>query len=226
MTVTEKPLTHEQFAWLMSLPPDHRERIAWSGRPEFESMRALYERFESAPRSSVSEAELSEAVATLERRFRGELASESGVAPNAARPAIRPVRSGRTWWAPIFRPALATAAVVVVAVAGVWFAARPRPTALRGAEDTPVIQEPRQVADGLEIHWTPVAGAESYRLSFVDDSMREIAAVEAWPGTRYSLKASALPPGLEHGADVILQVQPVRARAAAGAVGTRSLRVP
>jgi hypothetical protein len=114
---------------------------------------------------------------------------------------------------------------MVVAAGAVWFAARPRSTMMRGAQDTPVILEPRAVADGLEIRWTPVAGAESYRLSFVDDSMREIAAVEAWPGTTYSLKTSALPPGLVHGASVVVQVQPARG-GSGGAAGTRSIRVP
>jgi hypothetical protein len=118
------------------------------------------------------------------------------------------------------------AAVMVVAVAGVWFVTRPRSTAVRGVQDAPVVLEPRHFAEGLEIRWTPVAGAESYRLSFVDDSMREIAAVEAWHGTSYSLKISALPQGLEHGARVILQIQPLRAGATEGSVGTRSIRVP
>jgi hypothetical protein len=223
--VNETPLTHEQFAWLMSLPPDHPERIAWSGRPEFESMRSLYEQFEGARPSNFSERGLREAEVALERRFRDALPSESRVDAAPSRPAAGPRRPSRPWWIAFPRPALAMAAVVV-AVAGIWFATRPRSTTLRGAQDAPVILEPRHVAEGLEIRWTPVAGAASYRLSFVDDSMREIAAVEAWPATRYSLKASALPPGLEHGAKVIMQVQPVRGGAAEGAVATRSIRVP
>ena len=89
-----------------------------------------------------------------------------------------------------------------------------------------MILEPRHIAEGLEIRWTPVAGAESYRLSFVDDSMREIAAVEDCRDTRYLLKSSALPSGLGHGARVLLQIQPVRFGAAKGAAGTRSILVP
>jgi len=223
--VNETPLTPEQFARLMSLPADHPERLAWNGRPEFESMRSLYEQFESVPPSSVSERELREAEVALERRFREALPSEPGVDAAIPRPAARPERASRPWWIAFPRPALAMAAVIV-AVSGIWFTTRPRSTALRGAQDVPVILEPRRVAESLEIRWTPVAGAEGYRLSFVDDSMREIAAVEAWPGTRYSLEASALPPGLEHGIDVIMQVQPVRGGVAGGAAGMRSIRVP
>ncbi len=219
------PLTPERFARLMSLPPDHPERAAWNGRPEFEAMRALYERFEGAHPSGVPDHELRDAEAVLERRFREALPSESRVATVRPRPAARPERPGRPWWAALPRPVIAMA-TVLVAVAGIWFAARSRSTALRGAEDAPVILEPRQAAESLEIRWTPVAGAESYRLSFVDDSMREIAAVESWPGTRYSLEASSLPQGLEHGARVIVQVQPVRAGATWGATATRSILVP
>jgi hypothetical protein len=188
-------------------------------------MRALYERFEVERTSGVSERELREAEAELERRFRGALPLESGPEPAGSRPIARPERSIRPWWAALPRPALAMAAVLV-ALSGVWFATRPRSTVMRGVADAPVILEPLRVTEGLEIRWTPVAGAESYRLSFVDESMREIASVEFWPETRYSLKASALPPGLEHGARVIVQVQPVHAGATAGATATRSIRVP
>jgi hypothetical protein len=219
------PLTPEQFAWLMSLPADHPERVAWSGRPEFESMRLLYDQFEGARGSSVSDGALREAEVVLERRFRDAPQSESRLDPAGARPA-RQGKTPRPWWDVIPRPAFAMAAAMIVVVAGVWLAARPRSTALRGAQDAPVILEPRHVAEGLEIRWTPVAGAGSYRLSFVDDSMREIVAVEDWPGTSYRLKTSALPPGLGHGASVIFQVQPVRGAAPEGAVGTRSIRVP
>jgi len=221
--VSETPLTHEQFAWLMSLPPDHPERRAWSGRPEFESMRSLYERFEGADRSGAALDAASEA--ELERRFREALPSRPAVEASGWRPAARVERPARSWWLLIPRPALAVAAVVVVATAGLWFAGRPRTTMMRGAEDAPVIEEPRPISNGLEIRWTAVAGAESYRLSFVDDSMREIAAVEAWPSTSYLLDPAALPPGLGRGARVIVEVRPVRG-GSAGAAATRSIVVP
>jgi len=224
--MSRMPLTAEQFGWLMSLPPDHPERIAWSGRPEFESMRALYEQFEGARELNVSDLALREAEAELEQRFRVALPSEPGVAAAGSRPAARPARPTRPWLALSLRLAFAMAAVMVVAAAGVWWSARPRSSAVRGAQDAPVILEPRRVAEDLEIRWTPVAGAESYRLSFVNVSMREVAAVEDCRGTRYLLRTSALPPGLEHRAEVILQVEPLRAGVTVGAVGTRSIRVP
>lgn len=223
--MSETPLTPERFAWLMSLAADHPERVAWGGRPEFESMRSLYEQFEGARGSDVSDRELREAEEFLERRFHDVLPSVAGIDAPGARPVKRAGRPGRPWWSTRTR-AFAMAAVMVAVFAGVWLAARPRSTTLRGADDAPVILEPRDVAEGLEIRWTPVAGAGSYRLSFVDDSMREIAAIESWPGTSYRLKTSALLPGLEHGARMIVQVQPVRGGAPEGAVGTRPIRVP
>lgn len=222
--MSEMPLTPEQFAWLMSLPADHPERIAWSGRPEFESFRALYEQFESSP-GAESDPEMRKAVAELEHRFRAAGRSEPLIEPPEARPAAQRERPARSWWSIVPRPVFAAAALVIVTIGGVWLAARPRPEVFRGV-DSAMIPESRRVAEGLEIRWTAVAGAESYRLSFVDDSMREIAVVEDYRDTRYLLKTSALPPGLEHGADVILQVQPVRAGASMGTTGTSPIRIP
>lgn len=221
--MTGTPLTHEQFAWLMSLPPDHPERLAWSGRPEFESMRALYEQFESPPAPAADDRAAREAEAEMERRFRDALPSEPVAPARPARPAAR--ETARPWWSVIPRPAYAMAAVVIVAAAGALYLTRPRVQEFRGAEGAPVILEPRRIEGGLEIRWTPVAGAASYRLSFVDDSMLEIAAVEARSGTSYRLESSALPPGLEHGARVMVQVRPVR-DGEAGPAGTTSLVVP
>jgi hypothetical protein len=111
------------------------------------------------------------------------------------------------------RPALAFAAVAIVAGITLWSTSRgPAPRAVRGGGETMalVLSEPRAISNGIELTWTPVAGAEAYRVVFYGADLKESAHVDGLVEARLVRRAGSLPSGLTGGAEVLAEVTALR----------------
>lgn len=127
----------------------------------------------------------------------------------------RPAPRDASWLAGLLtggrRFALAAAAVAIVAAAGWWSVGRlqERP-AVRGSGTAQSIELRSQpTAGGIELSWTPVAGATMYRLVFFGPDLSEQARVDSLVTTRFTLRSDRLPAGLARGRTVRVEVAAV-----------------
>ncbi len=204
--------TADDFARILSLPPEHPERRAAEKDPAFDAWERMQAVFESSQDAPLSEAEIAGPRAELSARLQRTL----GIAmPGASAPA-RSVRShgesgGWLGWfgAPAGRAALAFAVVAIVAASGWWISSRsPQEPAIRcgGSADALVLGEPDSAAGKLGLSWSAVPGAESYRVVFYDAELAEVARMDSVREPRLELLPGSLPAGLTAGARVEVEI--------------------
>jgi hypothetical protein len=219
--MSDPRFTPEEFARLLSLPPDHPDRRRAESDPGFEAWQRMLREFESPDAEALPKDEAAWADAELEAR----LADAIAPAQNARRE--RPVR--RAWWQlPATRPALAFASLAVVTFAAWWGMGRgPESPVARGVESAPLEwREARESQGTLPLEWTAAPGADSYRLVFSSARLEEVARVEGLTSTRYALDPTALPAGLERGRDVVVEVQALHGADVLLTSRSRPLRIP
>ncbi|MFN8586197.1 MAG: hypothetical protein U0704_00210 [Candidatus Eisenbacteria bacterium] len=177
--------------------------------------------------------------AAADARLRDTIAELTGVqerpaeaAAAAAPEGFRPARAERRspWWSfGGLRPALAFAALLVVASAGVaMWRANTSPPLMRDASGSQSFasRPALEVSDGWELGWSAQPGADRYQVHFSDASLRSVAELPVTNGLKATLRRDALPAGLRHGAEVAWQVVAYSGPDVVGATGMRTLRVP
>ena len=139
----------------------------------------------------------------------------------------------RGWWFGFtgLRLAGAFAALVVVGALGItlWRAqtsapvmrAFPSPGAAAFAAGSV-----REVDGGVELSWNVVLHATSYRVVFLDDSLRRMQQLAPTASTSAKLDAGALPAGLVHGRTVGWEVEALAGGDVLATSPTRALRLP
>jgi len=224
--MSEERFTPDEFARLVSLPASHPDRQRAERTSQFEAWRVMLREFEQPSGAPLSAAELAAAGRELERRVVQTLDPISRVV-------TRPSWSGAlsAWLrGPASRPALALAAIVVVTGAALWVATSrpPGPRAVRGAGEAPaiVLAPPRAVEGGIELRWTPVAGAEAYRVVFYGADLGESARVDGLSAPRLVLRRDALPSGLQHGGQALVEVTALRGGDPVATSPTRAITLP
>jgi hypothetical protein len=173
----------EELAEILDLDDSDPRRSHLGSCPRCRARLATYEEFRSAP-PAVTGPQLDDALSRLGHSMDEEIWGEA-----APRPKPRVVRSRPSWlsWPrfPILRPALVLAAVllVVVIVDSVRQQPSERGIVLRTEKtvgDDFEVDPPRLGTDGsLEVRWSPVTGADSYRVLFLSAKLEEIATVDA-----------------------------------------------
>lgn len=135
----------------------------------------------------------------------------------------RPVRERSGWLRRLFAPPAmryATAfAVLAVVAAAAWLVSRPpgAPIApggrvvpgerlVRGETVTAGAATVRATADGWELAWPRVEGAESYDVVFLDAELREVGRIAEVRGTSVRLVRDALPAGVVAGAPLLVEI--------------------
>jgi hypothetical protein len=232
--MTEERFTPDEFARLLSLPDDHPDRQRAERTPQFQAWCQMLQEFERPSNAPLPAAEIASAGRELEARLARGLGRAQ---PNGAGEAGPRPTSGRTfadsfaaWFrGPTMRPALAFAAVAVVAGFALWSASRPpAPRAVRGSGESAVLAvgEPRAISGGIELTWTQVDGAETYRVVFYGGDLRENARVDGLTEPRLRLQRNALPAGLTPGADVLAEVMAMRHGDPIATSKTRAIHLP
>ncbi len=185
-------------ATVAGLPDDHPLRAHARECPRCRALLDSYAAFATGDPGDVPAADLADADARLTRALANAIGAPAP-APTAARPAAD--RDPSVWerlWHPAMRPALAFAALALVAGAIVWW---PRegghggaPT-MRGEARAGVLEVTRaEWADGtLRLAWRPVAGAEDYELRCFSSALAEIGRVGPLTGDRADIATSRLP---------------------------------
>lgn len=224
----------EDLERALELPADHPRRRHLE---ECARCRSLADMLRDFATEAVAPVE--SGFAAVDASLRAEIAEITGVpealaevepAPRAAEVPAAPSR--KPWWsfgAP--RPALAFAALLVVASAGValWRANAPAPV-LRDASGTGAgafaTLPAKAIAGGLELTWFSEPGADAYRVVFLDGSLRDVARTAPSADTSFVLAPASLPDGLVHGAEVAWQVEALAGGDVVATTSARPLRVP
>lgn len=205
--MTDERLSPDEFARLLSLPENHPDRLRVASTPEFVARVRLLREFE-APSDDLLPPDGLSAARELEAR----LARGGGApAPRETRGAVVRALIGLFGGTP--QRALAFASVLVIAMTGTWLMTREAPDrAVRGGSHGSAIEiaAPRATANGIELSWTPMAGADAYRVVFYASNLEELARVGPIHGTRLELRSGALPAGLRAGTDVLAEVTALR----------------
>ena len=230
--MTERPFSPEEFVRLLSLPEDDPERRQAESTGMLEAWRRMLREFEAPPPSTVGPAELASADAALERRTRDMLAAGAGAragsrAPGSAGPGLL-ARLAAAMFQPALRPALALAAIVVVAGASWWWVSDRSQRAVRGVggEGGIVVAAHTEPGGALELTWAPVPGAEGYRARFFGATLRELARLDGIPEPRLRLKRDSLPLGLTAGEEILVEVAAVRGGDVIAVSSSRAVRLP
>lgn len=194
-----EPLSPEEFARLVALPPDHPERLLAEQSPEFAARQRLLEAFESQAQDVAGSAD----AASAGRELVARLTRAAPMAPSTTR--------RHAWRTPRF--AVAAAAALALAASSLWWAARPRPEpAVRGDAGASefVLLAPVVVRDGVELRWTPATGADRYRILLHGADLREVARIEVEAGTRVVLRPASLPREIASGSELLAEVEAMR----------------
>lgn len=228
--MTDQRFTPEEFARLLALPPDHPDRRRAESDPRWGAWRRMLAAFESRAALGLDDGELRAADAALAPRLEAEIGVAPGrlygeTAPSPVRRARQP-RGFGAWFRPAWTPALAFAAMLVVA-GGVWIYAgrEPAPRVVRsGDAGAPVVT--LSVAGGRELRWNAVPGASEYRVTFLGPDLREIATVAGLTATTLKLDPGNRPAGLVSGAEVAATVAAYRDGLLLAESKTKALRLP
>lgn len=230
------PFSPEEFVRLLSLPSDHPDRVRAESSGALDAWRSMHREFETPALAGASARELAEADVVLGRRLDEVLlANGARGGGRATRMASalddhQGVRTRIAAWlqAPSLRPAFALAALAVILSAG-WWATRPHaPAAVRGAGGTAgiVVSIAPASAGVVEISWTPVAGADAYRVRLFGAELNEIWRRDGILEPRLRLAADARPVGLAAGTEVLVDVIALRAGDAIAYSRAKALRLP
>ena len=195
----------EDVAAVLAAPDDDPRRAHARDCPKCGALLAAYRLYEAMP----APADAAE-VAAAEARLQAFIAREIGGSDTAREPRPTPRLADRRPRVRWFQPALAFAAIAIVAVAMLW----PRSTVgpphvtLRGAPATapPVaLRGPRVAAGRFTAHWAAVAGAEKYEVRFYGTDLAHLGAL-ASTDTLVDVDASSLPFTLDPARKVLVRV--------------------
>lgn len=205
----------EQLARVRELPAGSAERAHVDACPRCRARLVALAEFERTDVALPREAGAEHAIARLD----AEIEALTSAPAVAARAPEGPGWLMRLFAPPAVRFAGAFAALVLVAAAG-WLVMRPAGESLvpgervvRGDGAVPGAPSLASVADGWEITWPAVAGAESYDVVFLDAELRELGRVTGVTGTMLSLRRGALPAGISPGTTLLIEID---ARAGGG----------
>jgi hypothetical protein len=232
--MSQMDLAPDEFARLMSLPPEHPDRRRVEADPRFEAWSAMLRTFESPSPVEIDETEVCDADHVLAKRTRSMLGLAAVSPPVPSHRETHPrdaqrERAGWTRWlnGHALRPAFALATAVVVVGGAWWLFARGTSQHLVRGSDRSAIQvtEARSSAGTTILSWTRVRDADSYRVVFYGADLGELAHVDV-AGTTLDLRADALPSGLASGAETAIEVVAMRGDDPVARSKTRTLRLP
>jgi len=224
--MSDRPLEPEDLGDLADLPPDDPRRRALESQPRARAQLHAYRDF-VAPGDTPEGARVAEAEARLAEALEREIGVTTfedersrPATASAARPATerapRPRARGSWSWLPLgLQPALAVAALIVVAGGALLVGQRLRDTrerVLRGATHgieggLEARATPRQLPGGrLRLEWAPAPEALSYSVVFLSPELTEIARVTNLGETHLDLRPDSLPSGLRPGGHVLWRV--------------------
>ena len=221
--MTDTRFTPEEFARLLALPADHPERRRAEADPRFDAWQRMLHAFESRESHGLSAEEFRAADAELASRMERELAMSGS--PRPVRRAIElggEKRSLWSWLFPSWAPAVAVAAALVIGGVWIYSVRSPDERVVRGNAAALEITMHR----GGVLTWTPVQGAEKYRVVFYGADLRQIASVEDVMASRLDLRADQIPLDLPWGQEVAVQVIALRGGATVGESRTATVKLP
>jgi hypothetical protein len=150
-----------------------------------------------------------------------------------ARPRAVRGRSSLPEWltGPVWRPALAAAAVLVVASVLVATLTPRRELVLRGlpgdgARAELRLEAARVTGVGTELRWSPVPGEVRYRVDLFGSDLREIARLAPTPETRLVVTRSMVPDGVVAGTTLLWRVTALTDSGLVAVSPVGSLRAP
>jgi hypothetical protein len=203
----------EELARVRELPADAPERVHAAECPRCRAALLALAEFERQDVTLPAEAGAERARARLDAAIESLTSpAPAAAAPGRGRAAREPGWLARLLAPPALRWASAFAVLAVVA-ASAWFAVRgPAAHAPRGgrvvrgeaAEASPL--SVRATGAGWELAWSPVAGADSYDLVFLDSDLREVARLTGLREARIVLSRESLPPGVAPGVPMLVEV--------------------
>jgi len=218
--MSRAPLTPDEFARRLALPPGDSERQAAESSSEFAAMRRMLSEFEQPNDASLDEAQVDNAKRQLARRL-AVLGVPHGRPADAGAEARDSGLRGPRWFEslldqlhhPVARSGLAFAAILIVASVAWWSQQRgPAPGPLRGASEsaTIAVDPPRFAPGSVTLSWSRVSGADSYRVTFFGADLTEVARRDSLTTNSLVLQAGELPPGLQSGQRVAFAVAALR----------------
>lgn len=232
--MSEHCVAIEELERVLELPAADPRRLHVESCARCRSLAGMLAEFAGAAAApaeagfAAADARLRDTIAELTGIREGDPDAAAEPTPRAAvRSAFREPRA--SWWNfGALRPALAFAALLVVTSAGVllWRANAPAPVMRDAGNAAFTASASPSTAGVVEIAWTPVAGADGYRVLFLDASLREVARIDGLAAAPAELRADTLPPGLAHGAEVVWQVEALSGSDRLALSGARTLRVP
>jgi hypothetical protein len=214
--MNDREFEAEEFERLLGLPEGDPERVRAERSSRFVAWKHMLETFEKPPDELLTPRERAQAEADLAERVRRAVARLGTAEPSRQRP---PSTTG-SWldrWmegrrSAVLRPALAMAAVVVVAAAGWWSIDRLNErSAVRSADDSSAMAlRAIPSRQEVELRWLAVPGAKMYRLVFSAPDLRDRARIDSLHVTRFTLRATDLPAGLARGELTLVEVIALR----------------
>lgn len=167
---------------LLALPEGDPRRTALLSDPALRALHDSYVAFQRSDAAGVPGLDRAEDALSA---WRGrEIAGAPGASLRERSTARATVRDeAPSWWsrlfAPSFRPALAFAALAIVAGA-VWWNVRPQPPAnvevLRGGRGGEMTLHAATVGErGVRLAWSPVSDADSYEVEFYTERLEKLA---------------------------------------------------
>lgn len=236
--MSDRRIEPEDLGGLEGLPPDDARMRSLESQPRVRAQQRAFREF-LAPGDAPDPAQVAEAEVRMREALEREIGIPLGGASGgrAADAAARARHRGSLWAAwPRLRPALAFAAVVLVA-GGAWmFATLRRESAapqLRASQ--PVIprsglvtaEKPERLdGGGLRLTWAPVGEADSYTVVFLAPDLAEVAQVAGLRQTHLNLKPGSLPRGLVPGSRVLWRVSAMRGADEVARSGTLTAELP
>jgi hypothetical protein len=210
--------TEAELAEALGLAADDPRHVHLDGCPRCRARLAEYRAFLAAP-AGVPGDDATDA----ERRLLAFIVREIAPVASAAPPAIpSPLARLRAWWgSPAAAPALALAAVAVVA-GGVALVAltrgplgRSAPDVLRGesAEALAPLSTVPGTDGALVLRWAALSGADAYELALHSGDLVEVARIGPLTGTSHALAPGALA-GVARGDTLLWRVRALAAGAA------------
>jgi hypothetical protein len=232
----DERLSPEEFARLMSLSPDHPDRIRAAATPEFAALSTMWSDFEQSVSMPASAGDVESARTELRRRIdpvleRGApvlsdagLAAREGPQSDAGGGGLATLLRG-----PAARFGLTFAGLALVAgMAWWWSGAGDQGRAVRGESSNTGFgfSSIRMAPGAVLLEWRPEAGADAYRITFLGPDLREIARLDEVHSTDIALQADALPAGLKSGKRVAIELVALRGGDSIATAPARSVRLP
>ena len=204
----------DELDQVLSLPDEHPRRLHARSCPRCGALLDSYRLYSEAPAAGEGSDE-ADAATRLREALRREIAlgdRRRDAAPSA---------NGPSWLqrfiAPPMRPALALAAIAIVAGAVMMWPRAPVPegtTALRGggagSASVVAIESARITPAGLQLRWRAWPGADGYEVRFYSAELSETARLPAGAGTSLRVPLSRVPAAADPAATVLCRIYALR----------------